>query len=80
MITKNSIDLKKNKYPCAHRMSSGQCSVLTVSCSECSYKCPFYKPEGCRDWVRVEDRHGINMVPQEEYYENATIRKKVLNL
>jgi hypothetical protein len=30
-------------------------------------KCPFYKPQGCKEWIRVEDEHGKNLVPPEEW-------------
>lgn len=36
--------------------------------------CPFYKPEDCKEWVRIEDEEGIYLIPPEEY---KALRKKV---
>lgn len=33
----------------------GECTILNTL-MPCDYKCPFYKPTGCKDWVRVKDR------------------------
>lgn len=66
MITKHSIDLKMMEEPCfAHKL--GQCLVLVRQHEGCgSYKCPFYKPKGCKAWIRLEDRTGINLIPPED--------------
>lgn len=31
-----------------------------------SYKCPFYKPFGCKDWIKIEDRDGVSLYPPED--------------
>lgn len=68
MITLNSIDLKKTTDPCYAEMVHDGCRALSEKSKYCrSWKCPFYKPEGCKEWVRVEDKQGINIVPPEEY-------------
>ncbi len=71
MITLHSIDLKYVKDPCFALAPAryGGCKLLTTVDEKCgTYKCPFYKPLGCKDWVRVEDRQGTALVPEEEYY------------
>lgn len=32
-----------------------------------TYRCPFYKPKGCKDWLRVEKGVTISLIPPEEY-------------
>lgn len=32
-----------------------------------SYRCPFYKPSGCEDWMRIEKSASISLIPPEEY-------------
>jgi hypothetical protein len=70
MITKSSIDLTKINEPCFALIggrSSGWCSILLTTHTDCgTYRCPFYKPRGCKDWIRIEDRMGINLIPKEE--------------
>lgn len=41
-----------------------QCGLLT-EITNCDYTCPFYKPKGCRDWVRTDDK----LYAPEEYAE-----------
>lgn len=68
MITENSIDLIGIKERCfAYKYET--CEITTrMSRFGCgTFKCPFYKPAGLQDWVRVEDSDGINLVPPEEY-------------
>lgn len=54
---------------------SGYCSILTDKIKDdCTPQCPFYKPQGCEDWIRRE-RHGqIWLITPEEY---ATYAEKV---
>ena len=70
MITLHSIDLKYIKGPCIFITPRyGGCKLLTIEHKSCgTYKCPFYKPKGCKDWIRVEDRQGVSIVPEEEYF------------
>lgn len=70
MITIHSINLKEVTEPCfatiGYNEKSG-CRLLMRSHEGCgSYKCPFYKPKGCKDWVRIEDRMGVNLIPPED--------------
>lgn len=68
MITLHSIDLTKIDEPCFALTVTKACRALSKQSKECgTYKCPFYKPAICKNWVRVEDRQGINLVPPEEY-------------
>ena len=46
---------------------AGKCTVLKEMADECNYTCPFYKPKGCGDWVRMK-HHGHEVIcPPEEY-------------
>lgn len=70
MITLHSINLKEVTGPCfatiGYKEKSG-CRLLIRSHKGCgSYKCPFYKPQGCKDWVRIDDRMGVNLIPPED--------------
>jgi len=68
MITLHSIDLKTISDPCFaefDRRGIYGCRILHRMPKECGYKCPFFKPKGCRDWIRV----GEWVVPPEEYYK-----------
>ena len=74
MITKNSVMLNQHSGPCcALSTLAGNkiCEVLTRESPDCNYRCPFYKPEGCGDWIRVEHGRDIYVVPPEEYYQAA---------
>lgn len=44
--------------------------------SECVGRenCPFYKPESCEDWIRVEIKGEVWLVPPEEYYDEKEMR------
>ena len=68
MITIHSVDLKTIDDPCFALIGRGEgCRVLIRMHERCgSYKCPFYKPKGCSDWVRFEDRTGVNLIPIED--------------
>lgn len=45
-----------------------ECTVLGKKQLWCgTYRCPFYKPNGCRDWVRVETAKYVIMFAPEEY-------------
>lgn len=47
---------------------AGGCSILTSKTKEdCTARCPFYKPQGCEDWIRREDKDEIWLIPPEEY-------------
>ena len=71
MKTHNSLDLMQCDTPCAmsFKQNSVACGLLTRYGKECgSAECPFYKPRGCKDWIRTEDEDGISIIPPEEYY------------
>lgn len=44
----------------------GECIITTMN-ANCSPQCPFYKPEGCEDWIRREVNGEIWIIPPEEY-------------
>lgn len=45
----------------------GDCSVLIERHSNCgTYYCPFYKPKDCEDWIRIDKRNYVLMLPPEE--------------
>lgn len=67
MITLHSIDLRFTREPCFGQMAGNRCRVLSTRSEDCDFTCPFYKPAECRDWIRVEDRQGVNLIPPEEY-------------
>lgn len=50
--------------------STERCFALQDECiatlNEC--KCPFYKPEGCEDWIRIEKDNKVWIMPPEEYF------------
>lgn len=68
MITKNSMDLKHISDPCFAAIgNSGGCRLLMRTDNGCgTYKCPFYKPRDCKEWVRIDDRMGSNLIPPED--------------
>lgn len=74
MITEHSVDMTVGSEcpKCfAYQVVFGNivCAVLRKADENCgSYKCPFYKPQGCEEWIRIEDGDGINLIPPEEYY------------
>lgn len=43
----------------------GKCYILNEIAYRCNASCPFYKPRGCKDWVRI----GNNLHTPEEYNE-----------
>lgn len=68
MITLHSIDLAYVHDKCFAEGYKGVCRLLTIKSDVCrTSKCPFYKPDGCKDWVRVEDDKGTFIIPIEEY-------------
>lgn len=61
--------------------TDGMCVSKNVNGNECdamesfraidcgTYKCPFYKPIGCKDWVKIENEGGVELYTPEEYKE-----------
>lgn len=48
------------------KKSGRACRALSAIGEGCgSYRCPFYKPEGCKDWIRIEDETGVHIIPPE---------------
>lgn len=66
------VEISNVKEPCFAQMNVG-CKVLTCDCIG-KDECPFYKPVGCEDWVRVEHDGEVWIVPPEEYYEKREMR------
>ena len=44
------------------------CCLLTEASERCNtYGCPFYKPQGCKDWIRRDSQRGyVYMIAPEE--------------
>ena len=69
MRTKHSIDLRQTTEKC-FAARDGACGIKLFASGICnSCRCPFYKPQGCKDWIRVEESSNITIVPPEEYFE-----------
>ena len=68
MLTKHSLNLKQIDSPCfAFIGKTGGCRVMATTSEDCgTYKCPFYKPKDCRDWVRIDGGDGANIIPPED--------------
>ena len=50
----------------------GRCSIRTDNTQDdCTPRCPFYKPQGCEDWIRREVNETIWLIPPEEYAKYA---------
>jgi len=46
---------------CCH-LSVKRCTALSERYLRCgSYLCPFYKPEGCGDWIRIDRDASVEM-------------------
>lgn len=73
------IELTEYTEKCFAEIQGG-CSLLSEHITaSCGYKCPFYKPRGCRDWVRVERGRRIRLYTPEEYIEKFTPKEKEAN-
>lgn len=71
MVTLHSIDLKYAHDPCFAEIGNkgvSGCRLLRRMEDECGYKCPFYKPKDCKDWIRITEGNDVSIVPPEEYY------------
>lgn len=46
----------------------GGCAIYGEECgNKCgTYLCKWYKPQGCKDWVRLDDRYTVRLYPPEE--------------
>lgn len=54
------------------------CGLLTEY-DTCGNKCPFYKPVGCMDWIRVRRNGRVELYAPEEYerkFNNEKDRKQ----
>lgn len=78
MRTQNSINLLMPHGDCWAKLR-GACSAMRkLEDKVCgTHECPYYKPKGCEDWIRVEDKQGINLIPPEEYYEARKVKPKL---
>lgn len=68
---------RKMKYMDEKCWAEGKhgCKALKIPHEDCgSYKCPFYKPEGCEDWIRSEiDGEQVLKIPKS--YEPEKLEK-----
>ena len=54
--------------PCFAIIAGKECGILLDRSKDCgTYACEFYKPSGCKDWIRLEEADGILFVSPEEY-------------
>jgi len=69
--THNSIDLTEISDKCFAALQHEEgCTVLIAPEDRCgTIGCPFYKPEGLKDWVRITDKDGTFILPPEEHRE-----------
>lgn len=61
----NKMKLTDQSITCFAKREKG-CSVRATK--KCPKNCVFYKPAGCRDWVRVERGCEVWLIPPEEYF------------
>ena len=68
MVTKHSINLKYIEEPCFAMIGKKSgCRVMMKAHEKCgTYRCPFYKPKDCKEWIRIDDRTGVNLIPPED--------------
>lgn len=59
------INVNEINDKCFAKVRGGGCLVTIISEADCGPSCPFYKPEGMSDWIRV----GNYLIPPEEYKE-----------
>ena len=59
------IDVKEMCDRCFAK-EAGDCTILN-DIEICGNSCPFYKPIGCKDWVRVKQGDGVMLYAPEEY-------------
>ena len=65
------IDITNIKDKC-FADSLGECRVLSSTISlECNASCPFYKPKGCEQWIRINTKSRAWIMPPEEYERSA---------
>ena len=70
------IDITESTDKC-FAIWAGVCSILTDKIKDdCTPQCPFYKPQGCEDWVRRKVKEKVWLIPPEEYAEYAEEVKK----
>lgn len=60
------VEISRCKDPCFAQLATG-CKVLTCDCAG-KAECPFYKPVGCEDWIKVEHNGEAWILTPEEYY------------
>lgn len=54
---------------CFADFNGAECLATEGYVKECrTYLCPFYKPQGCKDWVKLEHADYIEMIPPEDYF------------
>lgn len=48
---------------------TGGCYAMIERDRNCgSYKCPFYKPSDCEEWIKREKESHVELFTPEEYY------------
>lgn len=69
------VEITNVKERCFALLHTG-CAILCEIEPECSTECPFYKPQGCEDWIRREKGDEIWLIPPEEYAMPVAKKKK----
>lgn len=55
---------------CFSKMADG-CACLNRINRGCgTYRCEFYKPQGCEDWVRLDTKYMVRLYAPEELGES----------
>lgn len=61
------IDITDSTERCFAEEDNKTCKLLYADAIEsCGCKCPFYKPEGCEDWIKIEKGEGVYLYTPEE--------------
>ena len=48
-------------------LADGGCEAMFERHPDCgTYNCPFYKPQGCEDWIKLEHKDRVEMYTPEE--------------
>lgn len=70
------IDLQECTDMCYAEKVGVVCDILIEPETECNYKCPFYKPRGCKDWIRITHNGRQVLCPPEEYERRFKVEDK----
>ena len=62
---------KETDGKCFAAVASNEgCLILSFRDDRCgTYACPFYKPMGCKTWVRLDGKNGVALMTKQEYFK-----------